>query len=320
MASTLALIVAGQVRGVRGVEPLPLGELVECVTPGAAFRAGWIGVAVGPHLSQRIELGSDTDAELDLDQGGELDRRRLLELRGILRAHVDTCDPVARWTGVEPDAVVDFDGTTLWLWSGDPSKSAAVWLVWRVLDEGLEWEAALAEARRIGLVEGSALEQLARDYVFGPEPERRSALEQQIRGRFPRAHQMSVAALAARLGSARRPPVLLDVREPDEYATSHLPGARRAATLERALAELEGLPQDTEVVTYCSVGWRSSDLAEALGAAGFTRVRNLEGSIFQWANRGHAVFRGGSTVPHVHPFDRDWGQLLGRDLWPESFR
>ena len=49
-------------------------------------------------------------------------------------------------------------------------------------------------------------------------------------------------------------------------------------------------------------------------ARGFTNVRNLEGSIFEWANQGHPVERAGAPVNEVHPYDESWGTLLREDL------
>jgi rhodanese-related sulfurtransferase len=110
-------------------------------------------------------------------------------------------------------------------------------------------------------------------------------------------------------------PIILDVREPEEYAVSHLPGALRARTSDEALDILETLQGDTCIVLYCSVGYRSSELAAALTEHGFTNVHNLEGSIFEWANRGLPVFHDSLITHTVHPYDEDWGILLHRDLW-----
>ena len=50
---------------------------------------------------------------------------------------------------------------------------------------------------------------------------------------------------------------------------------------------------------------------------GYGAVRNLEGSIFEWANAGHPVYREGREVSEVHPYDEEWGRLLDRELWSE---
>lgn len=141
------------------------------------------------------------------------------------------------------------------------------------------------------------------------------AVKAEIRHRHPQVTQLSTAELAAWMA---RPdavqPLLLDVRAPAEYAVSHLRGAARAETLPEALDLLATAPSDTPIVLYCSVGYRSAGLAERLHRAGFTGVRNLEGSIFQWANEGRPVYRGGGEVRQVHPYGEPWAGLLDPSL------
>ena len=138
--------------------------------------------------------------------------------------------------------------------------------------------------------------------------------QRSIRERFPDVPQLSVDELEARLeGAGSEPPLLIDVRAPEEFAISQLPGAVNASGEElRALVEEAG--EERDVVLYCSVGYRSSAEAEVLIERGFSRVFNLEGSIFAWANSGRAVYRGDDPVEAVHPFDEDWGRLLDARL------
>lgn len=156
-------------------------------------------------------------------------------------------------------------------------------------------------------------------------------IEREIRQRFPDAPQLSTAELAARLresgdpsdtaGEGRPPtPLLLDARTPEEYAVSQLPGAIFVPDEEAAAELIARAPRDRPVVVYCSVGWRSSELAERLRARPELADRqapiwNLEGSIFRWANEGRTVVQDGVPVRGVHPFDPEWGRLLRRDLW-----
>ena len=111
--------------------------------------------------------------------------------------------------------------------------------------------------------------------------------------------------------------MLLDVRGPEEFAVSHLAGARRAQSLEAAVRVLDGAPKTVPVVAYCSVGYRSSALVRKLMEAGYVDVHNLEGSIFEWANEGHPVERGGRVVGEVHPYAWPWSRYLRRDLQPQ---
>jgi rhodanese-related sulfurtransferase len=109
-------------------------------------------------------------------------------------------------------------------------------------------------------------------------------------------------------------PLLLDARSPEEYAVSHLPGARRVNPDAQAYPALDSLDRDTPVVVYCSVGVRSGTVAKRLRRQGFTDVANLRGSIFRWANEGRPVVRNGTRVRAVHPYDATWGRLLDDSL------
>ncbi len=135
---------------------------------------------------------------------------------------------------------------------------------------------------------------------------------------FPATPTISTDSLAAWLADdARTPPLLLDAREADEYAVSHLARARHVppnASADSLTALLSDVPMDRSVVVYCSVGYRSAKVTQRLRKAGFSDVHNLGGSIFRWANEGRAVVRGDSAVRTVHPFDATWGRLLDADL------
>ncbi len=126
--------------------------------------------------------------------------------------------------------------------------------------------------------------------------------------------QLSTDSLASWLAGPDIPPILIDVRSADEFAVSHLRGARRLDPKAENLLSLNDLPRDTPVVTYCSVGIRSSAMARRLLRAGFTNVANLDGSIFAWANEGRTVYRRDQPVSEVHPYNALWGRLLDAEL------
>ncbi len=77
--------------------------------------------------------------------------------------------------------------------------------------------------------------------------------------------------------------LLVDVREPDEFDTEHVPGARNVP-LSQLRDRLEELPRDRELLLYCKSGKRSYDAARALTQRGF-RVRALPGGIESWHHR-----------------------------------
>jgi rhodanese-related sulfurtransferase len=140
-------------------------------------------------------------------------------------------------------------------------------------------------------------------------------LKKSLRSKFTNIEWISTGELADWLANKNRPaPVLLDVRTPEEWDVSHLPGARRVDPSAAAESAAGGVPKETPIVTYCAVGYRSGEMASRLRAAGFTNVRNLEGSIFQWANEHRPLVRGEERVRQVHPYNSFWGRLLNDDV------
>ena len=138
-----------------------------------------------------------------------------------------------------------------------------------------------------------------------------------IRRDFPNVQRISTTELAAWLADSTRPaPLLLDVRTRAEFDLSHLARARQVEP--ESPASVISEPKDQPIVTYCSVGYRSGAFAEKLRAAGFTRVVNLEGSIFRWANEGRPVMRGNQQADKVHPYNGTWGLLLKRAYRAET--
>ena len=139
------------------------------------------------------------------------------------------------------------------------------------------------------------------------------SIKQTVRKTFPSVRQISTAELAAWLADANRAqPLLIDAREKEEFAVSHLRGARNLQSAQQVKAALPS--NASTVIVYCSVGYRSSELAEKLQRAGVTNVANLEGSLFQWANEGRALYRGTNVVREVHGYSRKWSELLHADV------
>jgi glyoxylase-like metal-dependent hydrolase (beta-lactamase superfamily II)/rhodanese-related sulfurtransferase len=83
----------------------------------------------------------------------------------------------------------------------------------------------------------------------------------------------------------RHAALVLDVREPAEYAAGHVPGARSLPQAELAL-HLDELPRDQEVVVVCEAGTRSVRAARFLKQMGFVQVTNLAGGTAAWRAAG----------------------------------
>ncbi|WAC19458.1 molybdopterin-synthase adenylyltransferase MoeB [Luteolibacter sp. SL250] len=75
--------------------------------------------------------------------------------------------------------------------------------------------------------------------------------------------------------------LLIDVREPDEYAIASIPGAVLIplGTMQDRLGDL---PKDREIIIHCKAGGRSARAVNLLLANGFTNVKNVEGGIDAW--------------------------------------
>jgi len=76
-------------------------------------------------------------------------------------------------------------------------------------------------------------------------------------------------------------PLLLDVREPSEYESGHIPGARHIP-LSRLADGAGGLDPTEPVVTYCKAGKRSRSAASILLGLGFRSVLSMDGGIDAW--------------------------------------
>ncbi len=88
------------------------------------------------------------------------------------------------------------------------------------------------------------------------------------------------AELAERLRSTD-PPLLLDVREPEEWAIARIEGAR-LIPLDQLARRVDELTAAREIVVYCKMGGRSARAVAQLTELGFRGVRHLEGGIDRW--------------------------------------
>ncbi len=93
--------------------------------------------------------------------------------------------------------------------------------------------------------------------------------------------EMNVKELAERIKSGTAP-IIIDVREPDEYRYARIPGA--------VLKPLGGITQwaqeldkEQEYVLQCHTGSRSWQAAHLLERMGFKKIANLEGGIEAWS-------------------------------------
>lgn len=97
--------------------------------------------------------------------------------------------------------------------------------------------------------------------------------------------QLSPARLKAWLdeaGASGPAPVLLDVREPWEFAHCHIDGAR-SMPMAGVPVRAHELDRDVPLVVICHHGMRSMQVARFLEQQGFPKLYNLVGGVAAWA-------------------------------------
>ncbi len=82
---------------------------------------------------------------------------------------------------------------------------------------------------------------------------------------------------------ANPPPLLLDVREPQEWALCHLEGSRHLP-MNTVPQEQQTLDPEQEIIVICHHGMRSAQVVQYLQQHGFKKVMNLVGGIHAWAS------------------------------------
>lgn len=112
--------------------------------------------------------------------------------------------------------------------------------------------------------------------------------------------------------------ILFDVREPSEFTVSHLKDAIRIdpdISTQSFAEEFSNISKGKTVIFYCSVGQRSSDLANrvqgALISSGAKASYNLEGGIFKWHNERRPLYSSSANpTEYVHPYNSFWGRMV----------
>ncbi|NNC36526.1 MAG: rhodanese-like domain-containing protein [Acidimicrobiales bacterium] len=112
--------------------------------------------------------------------------------------------------------------------------------------------------------------------------------------------------------------MIFDVREAKEYQISHIANAVRVdpdISLDEFVRLYGKRSTGKNVVFYCSVGQRSSQLAAkiqtSLNELGATAIYNLEGGIFNWHNKNRALVAPDKSITDlVHPYNGYWGRMV----------
>ena len=99
----------------------------------------------------------------------------------------------------------------------------------------------------------------------------------------------------------READAVIDVREPDEYQSGHIPGT---INIPRGLLEfrLSNSPElaarDLNVILYCKTSGRAALAARSLADMGYLQVRSIEGGYDAWHEAGKPIAR-----PTLPPFE-----------------
>jgi rhodanese-related sulfurtransferase len=145
-----------------------------------------------------------------------------------------------------------------------------------------------------------------------PEAFTLAGVQAEIETRFSRIDHISAQALSQMDTGAL---MIFDTRPLDEYAVSHIKDARRIDP-DMSVADFTARygqdAKDKTLVFYCSVGMRSSQLAEALmdDLPRARNIYNLRGGLFGWHNESRPLVNSAGPTRAVHPFDKTWGKLV----------
>ena len=100
-------------------------------------------------------------------------------------------------------------------------------------------------------------------------------------------HRITVDEAKQMLSNGAR---IIDVRDPHEYATGHVPGAA-VIPVNSVFDRRDELPKDGKIIFVCAIGQRSALGCEMAAAAGLQPdvLYNLEGGTEAWVAAGEPV-------------------------------
>ena len=105
----------------------------------------------------------------------------------------------------------------------------------------------------------------------------------------PAVPALSAIELSEKLKFGKHP-LVLDVRQPEEFRQMHITGAK-LIPLGELYKRMKELPQGRELVCVCASGSRSSSAAKALAKEGFT-VFDMKGGMHAWRQAKLPVQKG----------------------------
>ncbi len=104
--------------------------------------------------------------------------------------------------------------------------------------------------------------------------------------------------------------ILIDVREPVEYAAGHVPGAVNLPQADLA-DRLEELPRDRPLLLICQGGYRSLRAAQFLKQMGFEQIASVTGGTAAWIEAGKPLDRGDVDEQATRVIETEWAHAGG---------
>ena len=105
--------------------------------------------------------------------------------------------------------------------------------------------------------------------------------------------------------------LLLDTRDHKEYLVSTIPNAIYVGYDDFDISSVSHIPRETEIVVFCSIGYRSEKIGNKLKIAGYKNVKTLYGSIFAWVNHAYPlVTPSGQPTKRLHTYNKKWSKWV----------
>lgn len=105
-------------------------------------------------------------------------------------------------------------------------------------------------------------------------------------------------------------PLLIDVREPSEYQSGHIPDAI-SIPLRTLTQHLDQIPSDRPVIMYCSSGYRSAMGVMTSQLLGYENVRGFPLSFAGWKDAGEKI-----AVSNIRGLKEGTGQMVYQSRQP----
>ncbi len=127
---------------------------------------------------------------------------------------------------------------------------------------------------------------------------------------IPEVTEVDVDALERRDPDA----MVLDVREPEEYAQGHVPGAVNLPQADLA-SRLDSVPRDHLLYTICYSGRRSLNAARFLKQTGYTDVLSVRGGTEAWRRAGKPLEGAESATGGRRIAESEWSHAGGAPVF-----